>query len=100
MKPMTDLVLTKHAQARLQQRGLKLQDIELIGQYGEYVDKGILMTTDAVDEALASLKRRMKRLEKLRGRLLITDGDTVVTIYRATDKQTKLLLGSDGNGFS
>jgi len=89
---MTNLILTKHAQPRMQQRGLMDQDLELIGRYGHLVDDGILMTTKAVDEALAALKGRMKRLEKLKGRLVITDGNVVITTYRAKPKQIKALL--------
>ena len=83
---MPELVLTKHAQARTQQRGLLNQDLELIGRYGHLVDDGILMTNKAV------LKGRMKRLEKLKGRLIITDGSVVITTYRAKPKQIKALL--------
>jgi hypothetical protein len=84
---MTDFIVTNHADARLQQRGMKHKDIDLIKVYGEYVEDGILMTTKVTDEAISSLRRTVKRLEKLKGRLLITDGPVVITCFPATETQ-------------
>ncbi|WBQ11044.1 DUF4258 domain-containing protein [Hyphomonadaceae bacterium ML37] len=92
---MTELTLTKHARTRLQQRGLKAKDIELIAEYGETIERGLLMTAEAVDEALADLRNKISRLEKLKGRVLITDGEIAITTYRANHKKIGYLNESN-----
>jgi hypothetical protein len=84
---MSNLIVTAHACARIQQRGMKHKDIDLIKRYGEYVDDGILMTAAVTDEAISSLRRTVRRLEKLKGRLLITDGPVVITCFPASEAQ-------------
>lgn len=84
---MTELTLTKHVHIRLQQRGLKAKDIELIAEYGEAFERGLFMTTEAVDKALTDLRDKIRRLEKLKGRVVITDGSSAITTYRANYKK-------------
>jgi hypothetical protein len=90
---MSKLRLTRHATARIQQRGMKLSDADIIREYGVVIDDGILMTTSAIADASAHLRKTLARLEKLSGRLLITDGEWVITGFKATPRQIRRKMG-------
>ena len=75
---MTDLILTRHAEARLRQRGLRESDIalamEIAAPVGE--DAWLLTYTAAADE-VARLRGRIQRIQRLRGLKVVNLGDRV-----------------------
>ncbi len=81
-----------HAEARLQQRGVHGSDIDLFLAYGSEFDDGLLMTNTAVAEAISKHRKVIRRLEKLRGKALITDRDVVVTTYNPSKRRFKRFL--------
>ena len=79
---MSRFVYSHHAQARMQQRGLRERDIELIVDLGTRVseDAYILRRRD-VDREIELRRREIQALSRLRGRKVVVAEDTVVTGY-------------------
>lgn len=97
-EPLTDRQgrarLSRHAQQRLRQRGLKESDVARLQRFGEEVEEGYLMTDRSLEASIAALKSEIQRLERLRGLALIERGNTLVTMYRADRRrQSRLLRG-------
>lgn len=80
-------VLTFHVQARMRQRGLRADDIELIRRCGDPVTEGFVVTAKAVQRARAELQR----LERLAGLAVIEIDNTVITVYRADKTRVRRL---------
>jgi len=85
--------VSMHAQRRIRQRGLKEADLGRLQRFGEEVEEGYLMTDRKLDECIAGLKSEIQRLERLRGLVLIEQGDTLVTLYRSDRRRQRRLLG-------
>lgn len=83
--------LSRHATARAQQRGILLEDLEVIQQHGEEVTDGYMMTRKAIANRRSELKKELQRLDKLNGVTLIADDDTIVTAYRAKNSTIRRL---------
>jgi hypothetical protein len=68
---MTTFTPSRHAEARMQQRGIPAQDVDLIVLIGTEVDDGYLVRTyvQAVERDLKYLLARIRRLE---GKRLVT----------------------------
>ena len=79
---MSSLAYTHHAQARMQQRGFRKRDVELIVNFGTRVseDAYILRRQD-VDREIELRRREIQALSRLRGRKVVVAADTVVTGY-------------------
>lgn len=86
------LEMTKHAAARIRQRGLTERDVSLIRASGESVDDGFLMTNRAIDLQVQVLRREITRIEKLRGVAVIEGAGKVITVYRADKRRVRRLL--------
>jgi len=84
--------LSKHAAARIRQRGITERDVNLIRAVGESVEDGVLMTNRAIDLQVQALRREMIRLERLRGIALIECDNKIITVYRADKKRMHRLL--------
>ena len=81
---MVSHVLSLHAEARMRQRGLRDGDIRLLLDAATQVapDAYLLTHADAARE-IARLKRKIQRLERLRGVKVVVAGETIVTCYRS-----------------
>ena len=79
---MSGLVYSGHARMRMQQRGLRERDIELIVDLGTRVseDAYILRRQD-VEREIELRRREIQALSRLRGRKVVVAEDTVVTGY-------------------
>jgi hypothetical protein len=83
--------LTRHAQKRVQQRGLSMEDLALVMAHGERVDDGYLMSGKAVAARECALRRELQRIGRLRGVAVITADTTMVTVYRASKQRVRRL---------
>lgn len=89
---MTELRLTRHAERRIRQRGLRERGIALILQCGAETGSGFMVRR----KDLASLEQEWKRLrstlERLVGKVVVAEGSTVITVYHARKSQERWLL--------
>lgn len=88
---MPDLTVTRHAQTRMRQRGLSARDLDLLLQVGLEVPDGYLGTRKGCEEISQRLKQIIRRLDRMPGKRLVVQGDTLVTTYHATARQQRRL---------
>ena len=87
---MESLIYTRHADQRMQQRGIRKTDVELVRRCGTRIHDGFLLLTRRDSEReICQRKREIQALERLRGCKVLLDHDVVVTLYHATPKQQK-----------
>lgn len=79
--------LTRHAVARMSQRGYTTHDIELIRLFGSPVRDGVLVTRADID----ALTRDLQRLKRIEGTLLVEAEGMAVTIYRTSRTRRRRL---------
>jgi hypothetical protein len=81
---MLDLVKSRHAEKRLNQRGIRSHHVDLLINSATQVspDEYLLLDSD-VDREILRRKHEIQQLEKLRGMKLVVEGDTLVTAYRS-----------------
>ena len=84
--------LTKHLQIRMQQRSVRYQDLKLFERFGTEIRDGIILLDRDIDYWTAALRQIIQRLEKLRGKALILDGDHALTTYSPSKKRLKRFL--------
>ena len=78
---MTSLALTRHAEARIRQRGLRERDLALVLEAATPLahDAWLLTAVDA-DREIARCKREIEQLQRLRGCKVVVSGDAIVTV--------------------
>lgn len=82
---MTELSLTRHAEARMRQRGYKDEDVDLVFRVGKRVaDDAFLLTDKDAARAIRKRKQEIQQLERLRGSQVIVEGETLITLYHTT----------------
>ncbi len=93
---MTDITYTRHAETRMQQRGIREKDIPLIIEWGTQVDDEawIALRRDVARE-IEIRKREIQVLERLANCKVVMRGKSVVTAYpsRPADQKRTLRLG-------
>lgn len=89
---MTAIALTQHSLVRIQQRGLSIQDPELIVLLGTPVEGGYLVRHKDCDEVIHALKAVMRKVERLRGQRVVMAGNRIVTVYRARKESRRKLI--------
>lgn len=79
---MTHLAYSTHADTRMNQRGMRKADIELILRYGTAVtpDRFCLKKRD-VNDVITRHRREIQQLERLRSRTVVVNGDVIVTCF-------------------
>ena len=93
---MTELALTRHAEVRLRQRGLRDADVVLLMDTATPLAGDAWLMTDAdVAREITRRKREIQQIERLRGvKVVVADG-VVVTAYhsRLGDQRRALRRG-------
>ncbi len=84
--------LTAHAQTRMQQGAVRDRDLDLFLEFGTKFDDGLILRNKDVAEATSSMREDIRRLEKLRGKAVILEGDTVLTTYSPSKRRLKKFL--------
>lgn len=81
-KTMTHLHITRHAQTRMSQRGIRESDPDVILALGTEIgpDRIMLMKQDARKE-IEALKKRIANIERLTGKVLVVSDGCLVTAY-------------------
>lgn len=76
---------TRHAQTRMQQRGISGPDVDLIMACGTMVRPGLYMLRDRdADKEIKEHRCRIQALERNRGRAAVVEDGTVVTCYHVS----------------
>ena len=89
---MNALNVSRHAQARTRQRGLRHQDIHFVCQHGTETVKGYLLTEQDAEALEAEARHLLRTAQRLKGVLVPVAGDTAKTVMRATRRQQRRLL--------
>lgn len=76
------VVISRHAEQRLRQRGFSRSDLALVMNHGAPIEDGIELTNRVAAERIAELKREVQALERLRGTRVIVLGEVIATTYR------------------
>lgn len=92
------MAISKHARRRLQQRGYRESDIDLILQSGEEGPEAYVLKSKDVDRVERELKWRISRLRRLQGSAVIVQEDTVLTVYRPDKARRRRLLARRKRG--
>ncbi len=93
---MTTHDLTRHAIARLAQRAIASEDLEIIALIGTDVECGYLVREKDFQAFERALKQLRDRARRLVGKRLVVDGDRVITAYHAgRSKERQLLRGAE-----
>ena len=77
---------TAHSDARMNQRGITGDLIELVMSFGEPDGDKTILNARNCNQAIEALKQFQKKLEhasKKGGLTVVSSGDTVITTYRA-----------------
>lgn len=87
---MNKFKFSRHADGRMQQRGIRRRDIGLVLLWGTLTDDdAVLLRKKDVEYAIRQGELEHDRLWRLCGTKAVLRNGVVVTCYRATDKQTK-----------
>ncbi len=90
---MSDLIYTRHAETRTQQRGIRGRDIRMIEEFGTPVDRDTwLMRRRDVAREIANRKREIQLLERLKNRKVVIIDEHVITAYRSRTADQKRAL--------
>ncbi len=88
-----DITLTRHAQVRMQQRGLRDGDLRLLLDSGSQIaDDALLLTEQDAAREIERRKQEIQRLERLKGVKVIFQGSAVITCYRPSPDGQKAAL--------
>ena len=83
-KRMTGIVITRHGEARLSQRGIRKSDLDILLTYGTETgpDRIMLRKYDAA-QAIRDFKRQIAVLARLSGKeIVIADGQLITAYHR------------------
>ena len=88
-----DHKLTRHAEMRMRQRGLRDDDLRLLLKAASQVSPDAYMLTerDAARE-ITRRKREIQSLERLKGCKVVVEDGIIITCYRAHRKNQKKTL--------
>ncbi len=89
---MTALTITRHAASRMAQRGLSLEDIELIALIGTEVEGGYFVRDKDYQEIERVLKKLLHRFERVVGKRSVVATGRVITVYHASKTCGRRLL--------
>lgn len=78
---MNTLTVTRHAEARMRQRGLRDRDLALVLDAATPLADDAWLVTDAdADREIARRKREIEQFQRLRGCKVVVSGDAIVTV--------------------
>ena len=87
---MTELQYSGHAERRMNQRGIRKNDVELVHHYGTRLDdQSFLLKKQDVAREIWRRKKEIQALERLSGCKVVLSGDVVVTAYHSTQRHEK-----------
>ena len=90
---MTDLIYSRHAKTRMQQRGIRKSDISIILACGTQIDDEtyLMRNRDAIRE-IETRKREIQTLSRLANRKVVIRNGRVITAYPSNSADQKRTL--------
>ena len=89
---MNEVTYSKHAETRMQQRGLRPADLELILKHGSRLGEEVyFLSGKDVTERVNQLKAEIQCLERLNGKKLVLVNDVLVTCYSSSKRNQKCM---------
>ncbi len=90
---MTDIIYTRHAKTRMQQRGIRKTDIPIILACGTQIDDEtwLMCNRDATRE-IETRKREIQTLSRLANRKVVIRDGRVITAYPSNPADQKRTL--------
>jgi hypothetical protein len=83
--------LSKHAEARIQQRGIRVRDVDILMRWGRHCAGGIALTRQDQERAICFMRLEIERLEKLGGQFFAISQDGMVkTGFRLRKEQFRM----------
>lgn len=95
---MTLVTVTDRAVARLNQRGIRANDIDLALLLGTAVEGGIVVLQRDYQAFEREVKRLLQRARRLVGKRLVIDSGRLVTGYHAAPGKMRRLLRNKREG--
>ena len=88
---MTDLIISRHGNVRMAQRGVRETDLEVILAYGTDIGRNrIMLRRRDAAEAVRTLKRQIANIERLTDKVLVVaDGQLVTAYHQSTPIRPK-----------
>lgn len=83
---MTDLIISRHGNVRMAQRGIREADLEVILAHGTDIGRNrIMLRRRDAAEAVRTLKRQIANIERLTDKVLVVaDGQFVTAYHQST----------------
>lgn len=91
--PVSDPVVSKHAAARLRQRGYRDRDVEVVLAHGTHLNEATVLTDEDAARAIAAKKREIHELERLRGTAVVVADGVVASVYRPDRRRLRRFMG-------
>ena len=91
---MEGIMRSDHATQRMQQRGIRERDVDLVLNGGTQIDEASILLSDR--DAAREIERRnqeIQALERLRGCKIVISEGVLVTCYHTRSKHLKKTLG-------
>lgn len=90
---MTDIIYTRHAKTRMQQRGIRKSDIPIILACGTQVDdETYFMRNRDANREIEIRKREIQTLSRLANRKVVIRNGCVITAYPSNSADQKRSL--------
>ncbi len=93
---MTNFAITRHAETRMAQRGIRDTDVDFLLAHG--TDMGadrIMLTKRDAAKAIRDLKKRIADIERLTGKVIVVAEGCLVTAYHGS-RRTRRPRGGKG----
>ena len=89
---MSTIVLSRHAEKRMRQRGLRNSDIDLISRCGSLIGEDLFLSRKDAAREIRRRKQEIQALERLSGTKLAFADETIVTCYQSRQSDQKRML--------
>ena len=84
--------LTRHAEARLRQRGLRERDVEFILRFGTDSGDRVILSAQDVQRIIMEAKRMIAMAERLVNKTIVATDGEIITIFHANQREQHRLL--------
>ena len=84
--------LTRHAEVRMAQRGIREEDLDIIRRIATEVEGGYFVRNKDAAAEIRRLQREIDRVRRINGTRLVLTGDQVLTAYHALPSKTRRLM--------